>query len=328
MVALVHHLIAAAMGASDIYAASPIRPRPRATRDEMEERALFLIDYAQGHGPVTVRQLYYRAEVARVPGIDKTEGGYDKIQRQVLALRRLGRLPYRHVADLTRWMRKPNTYDSVKQALQTTARLYRKALWADAEVYIEVWLEKDALAGVIYPVTALYDVPLMVSRGYSSETFCFKAIESRWDDARPYVVYYLGDFDRSGRDAAATLKEKLERFATEKHVEVAFIHLAIEADDILEFANSDKQVLVNVGGQARWLPTREPKRKSPADRLWPYPFACELDAIEPDDLRAAVRTVIEQHLPPDQLEVLKVAEDSEREFIAGLVANIAKNTTP
>jgi hypothetical protein len=78
----------------------------------------------------------------------------------------------------------------------------------------------------------------------------------------------------------------------------------------------------------RWLPTREPKRKFPADRLWPYPFACELDAIEADDLRPAVRTVIEQHLPPDQLEVLKVAEESEREFIAGLVANIAKDRTP
>jgi hypothetical protein len=176
----------------------------------MEERALFLIDYAQEHGPVTVRQLHYRAAVASLPGVDKTEGGYDKIQRQVLALRRVGRLPYRHVADLTRWMRKPNTYDSVEQALQTTAQLYHKALWADAEVYIEVWLEKDALAGVIYPVIALYDVPLMVARGYSSETFCFEAIESRESDDRPYVVYYLGDFDRSGRDAPTTLKEKLE----------------------------------------------------------------------------------------------------------------------
>jgi hypothetical protein len=64
--------------------------------------------------PVTVRQLYYRAEVAGVPGIDKTEDGYNKVQRQVLDLRRAGRLPYRHIADLTRWMRKPDTYDSAR----------------------------------------------------------------------------------------------------------------------------------------------------------------------------------------------------------------------
>jgi hypothetical protein len=36
------------------------------------------------HGPVTIRGLYYQAEVARVPGIDKTENGYAKVQRQVL----------------------------------------------------------------------------------------------------------------------------------------------------------------------------------------------------------------------------------------------------
>jgi hypothetical protein len=194
------------MDVAELNAASLVRRR-RATRDEVEERARFLIDYAQPHGPVTVRQLYYRAEVAGVSGIDKTESGYDKIQRQVLALRRMGSLPYRHVADLTRWIRKPDTYDSLEQALQMTARLYRKALWAEADTYIEVRLEKDALAGVIYPVTALYDVPLMVARGYSSETFCFEAIESREDDDRQYIVYYLGDFDRFGRDAAVTLKE-------------------------------------------------------------------------------------------------------------------------
>jgi hypothetical protein len=70
---------------------------------------------------VTVRQLYYQAEVHGAPGIDKTESGYDKIQRQVLDLRRAGRLPYTDIADLTRWMRKPRAFDSVEEALQETA---------------------------------------------------------------------------------------------------------------------------------------------------------------------------------------------------------------
>ena len=37
-----------------------------ATQGEMEERAGYLIDYAARHYPVTVRQLYYRAEVCPV----------------------------------------------------------------------------------------------------------------------------------------------------------------------------------------------------------------------------------------------------------------------
>src|SRR5262245_44122631 len=105
----------------------------------MEERARFLIDYAAAHGPISVRGLYYQAEVASVPGIDKTEAGYVKVQRQVLELRRSGDLDYEHIADATRWMRKPKSYDSIEDALQETARLYRRNLWRDTEDYIEIW---------------------------------------------------------------------------------------------------------------------------------------------------------------------------------------------
>jgi hypothetical protein len=227
----------------------------------MGTRASILIAYAAAHGPATVRQLYYRAVVEGLPGIDKTENSYAKIQRQVLRLRRTGLLPYRDIADLTRWMRKPATFDSVEEALRATARLYRKALWRDADAVIEVWCEKDALAGVIYPVTGLYDVPLMVARGFSSETFCFEAVEARAGDDRPYIVYYLGDFDRSGRDAAAALKEKLERFGDDRGVDVGFVHLAIAEDDIVQFDAGRGQARVAIGiGDTEfdeWLPTRE-----------------------------------------------------------------------
>ena len=288
----------------------------------MEERAGFLIGYAERHGPVTVRGLYYRAEVEGLPGIDKAENSYDKIQRQVLLLRRAGRLPYSAIADLTRWMRKPATFNSVEEALQQTARLYRKALWQDSDAHVEVWCEKDALAGVIYPVTSRYDVPLMVARGFSSETFCFEAVAARRGDPRPYVVYYLGDFDRAGRDATASLREKLQRFARDHGILVSFSDLAIADGNVANFDAGTGQALVGIGEVARWLPTREPKRKTKADQNWPHPFALELDAIEPDDLRNLVQFAIEQHLPDEQLRVLQIAEASEREFIQGLVGTM------
>ena len=93
-----------------INEASPIKRR-RATKAEMEERAEWLIAYARDHAPVTVRGLYYQAEVAGLPGIEKDEKAYNKVQRQVLDLRRAGRMPYGWIADGTRWMRKPRTYD-------------------------------------------------------------------------------------------------------------------------------------------------------------------------------------------------------------------------
>lgn len=280
------------------YAASIISRR-RASPDEMEVRAAFLKDYARRHGPVSVRGLYYQAEVAGLPGIDKQENSYTKVQRQVLALRRKGELPYKYISDATRWMRKPNSYDSPQDAMRKWSSIYRRNLWRDADAVVEVWCEKDALAGVIYPVTSLYDTPLMVTRGYSSETFAYNAISEYEGDDRPLFVYYLGDFDRSGRDAARSLNEKLQRFGREFGVTVFFDEIAVTLDQIREMG----------------LATREPKRKTEADKKWPHDFACELDAMPPDELRLIVENAINKHLPQDEFKILKVYEESERIFL-------------
>jgi hypothetical protein len=273
-------------------------PRERATQYDIARRKEFLIAYAREHYPVTVRGLYYQAEVAGLPGITKEDNSYGKIQRLVLELRRNGEMPYAHIADMTRWMRKPRSHDSVKDAMEAAAQLYRRNLWRDAETYVEIWCEKDALAGVICPVTSEYDVPLMVTRGYSSETFAYTAIEAREDTDKDFYVYYLGDFDRSGQDAARSLEEKLKRFAADQSFDIIFKTIAVTEQQITEMG----------------LSTREPKRKSAADKLWLYDAACELDAIDPDTLRTIVREAIEQHLPAEQLEILKAAEESERQF--------------
>jgi len=103
------------------------------------------------------------------------------------------------------------------------------------------------------------------------------------------------------------LQEKLERFADEEGIDLIFEQIAVTEEQI-----------------AAWdLPTREPKRKSAADKKWPHDFACELDAIPPDLLRELVEARINLHLPQDKLEVLKAFEQSEREIISRLVGGLA-----
>ncbi len=285
-----------------VYQASPIKRR-RATAAEMEARAQFFIDYATQHGPVTVRGLYYQAEVAGVPGIDKTESGYGKTQVQVLKLRRAGRMPYSRIADATRYMRRPRTFDGWQDALESTARLYRKSLWAESDVEVEIWLEKSALAGVIQPVTFEYDVPLMPTGGYSSETFAFEAVDDLRGTDKTLVIYSLYDFDRSGKDAERSLREKVMRFGREMGVPVQFHPLGLTIEQVNAFN----------------LPTRPHKRNSAADKKWPHDFAAELDAIPPDTLREMVRAAIERHLPAWQLERLKEVEAIERETLRQFV---------
>ncbi len=156
---------------SQAYQASPIK-RARATKAQMAARRAALHEIVAAMRPMTVRQAYYQAVVRDL--VEKTDGGYDKVQTALVAMRRSGALPYGWIVDNTRWQRRPTTFTSIEEALEDTARLYRKSLWADADCHVEVWLEKDALAGVVYPVTATYDVPLMVARGYSSLSFLYR----------------------------------------------------------------------------------------------------------------------------------------------------------
>jgi hypothetical protein len=158
---------------------------------------------------------------------------------------------------------------------------------------------------VIDDVTEEYDVPLMPTGGYVSESFCFNTIEAHGNDTRPLYVYYLGDFDRSGQDAARTTQEKLTRFASGKGIEVHFALIAVTLDQISQLK----------------LPTRPPKRKSGADKNWRYDFACEVDAIPPDSMRELVRKAIEMHMPADRLARLKVQEEQEREVFWGFYDN-------
>jgi hypothetical protein len=177
------------------YQASPIK-RLRATKVEVEHRREQLFEIVEAMKPMTVRQVFYQATVRDL--VEKSEAGYSKVQTDLTLLRRTGHLPYGWLADSTRWQRKPTTFNGIEEALQDCAALYRKSLWAKVDAYVEVWLEKDALAGVVYPITAMYDVPLMVARGYASLSFLHSAAEYINSLEVPAYIYHLGDFDPSG----------------------------------------------------------------------------------------------------------------------------------
>jgi hypothetical protein len=285
------------------YKASHIK-RHRSTKAEVDFRRCTLATIIAEMHPMTVRQVFYQATVHGV--VDKTEGGYAKVQTDLVHMRRYGALPYDWLVDNTRWQRKPNTFSSIEQALQDTARFYRKALWADADRYVEIWLEKDALAGVVYPVTEEFDVPLMVARGYASLSFLHTAAEYIATLDVPAYIYHAGDFDPSGVNAAEKIEETLRDLAP--HAEIHFERIAVTAEQIRDWS----------------LPTRPTKTSdSRANRFGD--ISVELDAIEPGMLRDLVRTAIEQHLPPDQFKVLKEAEDSERQIVDRIANILAPN---
>ena len=122
-----------------VYVASPVNcRRARATRAEMQAREDALVEILAEIQPATVRQVFYQATVRGL--VEKAESGYSRVQRALVDLRRVGPIPYGWIADNTRMMRKPSSYDGLADLIDQTARLYRRNLWRDADAYVEVWL--------------------------------------------------------------------------------------------------------------------------------------------------------------------------------------------
>lgn len=271
------------------YQTSPIKRR---TKSDLAEIRAALYDTLEGDNPATVRQVFYR--LVSVGIIDKTEAEYKNTVCRLLALmRREGALPFGWIADNTRWMRKPRTFSSVSDALKRTAELYRRALWDEQKVYVEVWLEKDALAGVLYPITSEWDVPLMVTRGYPSLSFLYEAAEQIGETEKRTFIYYLGDHDPSGVNIPKVVERDLREMAPD--ADMTFERLAVNLEQIRRLN----------------LPTR-PTKKSDSRAKNFKGESVEVDAIPPATLRSLVRAAIVKHINKRAFEVLRVVEENER----------------
>jgi hypothetical protein len=268
-----------------------------------------LVDIVMAQRPMTVRQAFYQAVVHGL--VEKDEGEYKStIARLLLDMRRSGEIPHSWIVDNTRWMRKPRTYRGLADFIEAHQRTYRRSLWEGSETYIEVWCEKEALAGVLLDVTSEFDVPLMVSRGFASESYLYAAADKITDElsehgsAAQAVIYHLGDFDPSGVHAASAIEAGLRRLCGELLSGFTSDHLAFE-----RVAVTEEQI------STFGLPTRPTKRAGNAHaNSWPDGRpSVELDAIPPETLRWLARDCIERHLDPDRLAELRVVEDAERE---------------
>ena len=267
--------------------------------------AFALAELALHHQPATVRQLMYRAQAAGIFP-DTSDPYYDQTGRALLKLRRAGLVPYEWISDSTRRRLKPSSWSGLSDYLDSVRECYRKDLWAAQRDYVEVFVEKDAMAGVIEPVTDEFDIYLNVIRGQVSETFAWNVAEQLKRIEKPIFLYYLGDHDPAGLGIEASLRSKLERFVGKSF---AWQRLAITEVD---FANSD---LLGF-----------PVKRSGSWREYLHRFGnrcVEVDAIAPDEIRGRVRAAIERHINVVAWQKLQKTEKLESETLGKIADGFA-----
>lgn len=279
----------------DLYRTSAVK-RIRRTNVEVAALDEAIIAVCEADHPLSVRGVFYR--VMSAGAVEKTEKAYSAVQREVLKLRRAGRLPYNWIADGTRWHVKSRSWSNLGDALDDAAASYRRALWHDQDVYVEVWSEKEAISSIVSPVTDIWDVPLMIARGFASESFLWTTAATIRGIGKPAVVYQLGDHDPSGLAAWQHVQRRLRDFAPE--TDITFQRLAVTEAQIAELA----------------LPTRPTKTTDSRAKTFTGE-SVEVDAIPTSTLRQLVETAIVQHIDQDALRITRMVEKSERD---GLLA--------
>lgn len=281
------------------YGSRSIKRRPRRTKAEVASIREAMYDLLAESHPMSVRQVFY--QLVSLGVVPKTEAAYKStVIRLLTAMRREKEIPYNWLADATRWMRKPESHSSLGAMLELSAELYRRDLWLQQDSYVEVWLEKDALAGVVFQATSKWDVPLMVTRGYPSLSFLSSAAEGMPED-KPCYLYYFGDHDPSGVDISRKTEATLRELAPE--VELHFERVAILPWQIEEWE----------------LPTRPTKRTDTRAKRFKGK-SVEVDAIQPDTLRDLVNDCIVGHIGQQALEQTLDAERMERETLEKIAA--------
>ena len=278
---------------SAAYGTSALR-RSRRTTAELDQLHAAILTVCEEDHPLSVRGVFYR--VMSAGAVEKTEKAYAAIQREVLKLRRSGDLPYEWIADGTRWHIKPRSWSSKDEALHHTAVSYRQALWHDQDVYVEVWSEKEAISSIVSPITSHWDVPLMIARGFASESFLWSTANTIRSQDKPTVVYQLGDHDPSGVAAWEHVQTKLREFAPD--VEIEFERLAVTEAQIYEYD----------------LPTRPTKTTDSRARNF-VGDSVEVDAIPTRVLRDIVETAITSWVDDDALAVTRMIEAEESEAL-------------
>ncbi|MFB2920054.1 MULTISPECIES: hypothetical protein [Aerosakkonema] len=280
---------------TEIYGDIKKNRRSSAEIQQVKEAILRVLSV---ENPMTVRQVFY--QLVSTGAIAKTEAEYKStVVRLLTEMRRTGEIPYYWIADNTRFQRKPKTWSSLKTALLDTARYYRRSLWEEAKVYVEIWLEKDALAGVLYQVTEAWDVPLMVTRGYPSLSFLHSAAETIKYQNKPTYIYYFGDRDPSGVDIPRVVNEGISSMAP--HIEIFFEAVAVTPAQI-EYLH---------------LPTRPTKTSDSRSKKFSGE-SVEVDAIPPSILRHLVNECILKHVDFELLQKIKAIETEERTLLEQL----------
>lgn len=262
------------------YRPKRFKPEAAATLELANE---VIGEYSAAGYVLTLRQLYYQfvardlfpddrrwtwtgSRYVRDPeGTKNATPNYKWLGALVNDGRLAGEVDWDAIEDRTRAMDRRATWDDPTEILEDAISTYAVNPWLSQRTYVEVWIEKEALVGVLEPVCRELRVPRFACRGYPSQSEMRRAAVERFGrSGRRNVVVHLGDHDPSGVDMTRDLRDRFALFGVA--VEVRRVALNLEQVELLD------------------LPPNPAKTTDPRSGEYLEKFgdeSWELDALEP-----------------------------------------------
>ena len=206
------------------------------------------------------------------------------------------------------------THDSPRSILRSAAATFRLDFWEGQRNHVEVWVEKDALTGVISPICNEYRVDFFACKGYTSQSEQWRAGQrfiNRIEGGQKVIILHLGDHDPSGIDMTRDNLDRLKMFVgheTDRSM-IEVKRLALNMDQVKKYKpppNPAKLTDSRIGGyQSKF-----------GKSSW------ELDALDPTAIRDIIESNVKKLITDKHLWQERV--DREERYKARL-EKVAKN---
>lgn len=260
------------------------------------EQANEIINEYEGMGyKLTLRQLYYQF-VAR-DYIPNTEASYNSIGSLIADARLAGEVSWDAIEDRTRNLKSVGHWDSPADIIASARYGFALDKWADQPWYVEGWVEKEALAGVLQRVANKWDIPYFSCRGYVSASEMFAAgqrMKRRVDDGKQVLLLDMGDHDPSGMDMTRDKIDRLKMFTDGRPITV-------------------RRIALNYDQVERFNPPPNPAKTTDA-RFESYErkygqYSWELDSLPPQVIESSVEEAVLEVVDLSQFKATKRREN-------------------
>lgn len=284
-------------------------------------------DYARQGYDLTLRQLYYQF-VAR-DWLPNTTQSYKRLGDIVNKARLAGLLDWSHITDRTRNLGQWGFAESPDAEVGNLAQGYFLNHWPGQPTYVEVWVEKEALAGVVSRAAMTRGVPYFSCRGYVSQSEMWVAARRLYQQVeagKRVTILHLGDHDPSGIDMTRDIRDRLDGFVAHDWMEANYWADEDEARaDMADHVGAEpalevKRIALNMDQIDQYNPPPNPAKVTDSrfvayqrrfgDDSW------ELDALEPSVLDALISDEIVALVEdPDAWEAVDVQEAEDRALL-------------